>query len=246
MNQPWEIVTAGAAVGAVVAVLAVFGFAGAGLFPFPSDRQMRSYLLSHPSLAIEMVQRAQAQEAAAEKERIRAAIEKVGLKTFFNPKIAYVTGPAHAKRSIVEFFDYNCPHCRNTFPAIRDYYRAHRNDTRFAFVEFPIFGKDSESAARTALAARLQPDKYIPFHFALMETEGAIGTTELIAAAENSGLDLNKLTEDVKNPELNKTLAAVHSLAERIGISGTPFFIVNGRPHEGEVTAEELERLAKG
>ena len=68
----------------------------------------------------------------------------------------YVTGPADAKKSVVEFYDYNCPYCRLSLPAVEKFYQQHKNDTRFSFIEFPIKGPDSIIAARVALAANCQ------------------------------------------------------------------------------------------
>ncbi|HVU20547.1 MAG TPA: DsbA family protein, partial [Rhizomicrobium sp.] len=147
------------------------------------------------------------------------------------------------KRTFVEFFDYNCAHCRNSFPLVKKFYDAHKSDTRFAFIEMPIFGKDSDNAARAALAARRQPDKYLAFHFAMMGEPGPIDPNAMIDAAQRAGLDIEKLTQDVKDPALNKQLADVHTLAKRTGIDGTPFFILNGKAHEGEVTEADLKAL---
>lgn len=66
-----------------------------------------------------------------------AAVAKVGIKAFFDPKIAFVTGPENAKTTLAEFFDYNCPYCRASVPALKKFYEAHKKDTRFAFIEFP-------------------------------------------------------------------------------------------------------------
>src|ERR1700744_6595599 len=90
------------------------------------------------------------------------------MEPFFNTKVAFVTCPANAKKSVVEFYDYNCPYCRASLPAVEKFYQEHKNDTRFSFIEFPIKGPDSIVAAKVALAARNQPDKYLALHVALM------------------------------------------------------------------------------
>ena len=82
------------------------------------------------------------------------------------PRIAFVTGPADAKKTLVEFYDYDCPYCRASLPAVKKFYDAHKNDTRFSFIEFPIkqlHGESAVLAARASLAARRQPDNYMDF-----------------------------------------------------------------------------------
>lgn len=233
----------GGAAGAVIAAVLVYGAAMLGLFPSPSDRQFESYLMSHPSIVLAMADKAQRDEAQSEARALQSAVDKIGLEAYFNPKIAFVTGPANAKKSLVEFFDYNCVHCRNSYPAVQKFYNARRADTRFAFFEFPIFGKDSEKAARAALAARRQPDKYVAFHFALMGEDGEIGDGQIADAARKAGLDLARLESDMRDPALGRQIAAAHALATRTGVSGTPFFIVNGTAHEGEIDDALLKKM---
>ena len=172
-----------------------------------------------------------------------AAVAKVGLKAFFDPKIAFITGPANAKTTLAEFFDYNCPYCRASVPALKKFYEAHKNDTRFAFVEFPIKGENSELAARAAIAARKQPDKYLAFHFLLMDEHDAVTPDIVFADAKKAGLDLGKLSADMKNPEVDKTIKAAHALAEKTGINATPTFILNGRVRPGAIDDKMLTQM---
>jgi protein-disulfide isomerase len=245
MSLQWKTAVLGAALGSAVSVAAVFGAARLGYFPPPSDQQFRSYLMAHPFIIYDMQARAIAENDLKQDRQLQAAVDRVGIKTFFDPKLAYVSGPANARNTVVEFFDYNCGHCRNTFPVLKKFYEAHKGDTRFAFIEFPIFGQQSDDAARSALAARRQGDKYVAFHFAMMSQKEAIGPSQTVDAAASAGLDLNKLMEDLKDPQIAKQLAGARALASRIGVSGTPFFIVNGKIHQGEVTEKELLQLSR-
>ncbi len=109
----------------------------------------------HPELAAAMMGRYQALEEARQKDQQQAALGKVGQKAFFDPAIAFVTGPADAKKTLVEFFDYDCPYCRASLPAMTKYYEAHKADTRFSFIEFPIqqlHGPGAVLAAKASLA----------------------------------------------------------------------------------------------
>jgi protein-disulfide isomerase len=232
-------------VGAIVTAGAVLGAARLGYFPAPSEKQFHAYLMAHPEVLIEMQSKLQSDSDEADAHDVQTAVDKLGVDHLLDPNVAYVTGPADAKKTVVEFFDYNCAHCRHTFPVIQKFYEAHRNDTRFAFIELPIFGQASDNAARSALAARRQPGKYVAFHFALMGESGAIGPAETVDAAKKAGLDVNQLMADLKDPAIAKQMAASHALAERVKLDGTPLFIVNGKAHPGEVTKDELEQLWK-
>ena len=88
---------------------------------------------------------------------------------------------------MVEFYDYNCPYCRASLPAVKKFYEQHKNDTRFSFIEFPIKGPESIVAAAAALAARLQPDKYLALHFALMNETDPVNEAMIYADAAEGG-----------------------------------------------------------
>ncbi len=235
----------GGAIGALAATAVIFGAASLGYFPAPTDKQMRGWLLTHSSIIYEMRDQAEIDAFNAEERGIQEKVDKLGMKTFLDPKLAYVAGPKDAKKSVVEFFDYNCAHCRHNFPVLKKFYEKHKADTQFAFIELPIFGAASNDAARSALAARHQGDKYLAFHFAMMEQKGAIGTAETVDSANKAGLDLNRLMADLKDPKVAKELASAHALATRIGLTGTPLFIINGKVHSGEVTEAELKQLTE-
>ncbi len=245
MSLQWKTALLAGIAGTFAAVGIVFGAARLGYFPPPSDKQFHAYLMAHPDVLIEMQVKMQADSDASEESQIQNAIRSLGPAHLLDPKTAFVTGPQGARKTVVEFFDYNCVHCRRTFPVVQKYYEAHKGDTRFAFIELPIFGEASNNAARSALAARHQPDKYVAFHFALMGESGEIGPNETIDAAKKAGLDLNRLMADLKDPEIDRTMAGAHALAQRVKLTGTPLFIVNGKVHSGEITKDELDQLSK-
>ena len=243
--RDWKNIAAGALGGALLAVVIVFLAASRGWLPGAGGTiNIRGYLLSHPELLTEMTDRLQKQQELADQAKAAAAMKKIGMAAFFDPKVAFITGPADAKKSVVEFYDYNCPYCRLSLPAVEKFYRQHKNDTRFSFIEFPIKGPDSIVAARVALAARLQPDKYLALHFALMNESDLVNEAMIYADAQNAGLNMAKLKADMQNPEIDAAIAASKALASRAGIDGTPTFIINGVMHPGAVDDDTLKSLA--
>src|SRR5262249_35732820 len=147
--------------------------------------------------------------------------------------------------TLVEFFDYNCPHCRNSVRAVHHFYDAHRSDTRFAFIEFPIFGGNSTLAARAAIAARRQPNKYVAFHFAMMEQDGPVDQDAILENAQRVGLDVDKLKADMADPAVTEVISEGDKLAHAAGLDGTPEFIINGKSLEREIDDALLNQMAK-
>jgi len=242
----WVSAVAGALGGALLAVVVIFAAARQGWLPGAGGPvNIRGYLLSHPEILSEMTDRLQMLQDAQDKAKAAAAMKKVGMAAFFDPRIAFITGPADAKKSVVEFYDYNCPYCRLSLPAVEKFYQKHKGDTRFAFIEFPIKGPESIVAARVALAARLQPEKYLPLHFALMNESDPVNEAMIYTDAQKVGLDMAKLKVDMQSPEIDAAIAASKALAVRAGIDGTPTFIVNGVMHPGAVDDDTLKNLAE-
>jgi protein-disulfide isomerase len=240
--RPFVITLAGAIGGALLAVAVILSMAGSGLLPI-NDRQMQLYLMQHPELAPAMMGRAQQREEQRQQSAQIAAMKKIGNDALFDAKLAFVTGPANAKTTLVEFYDYDCPYCRASLPAVKKYYEAHKNDTRFSFIEFPIaelHGPSALLAAKASLAARNQPTHYMDFHFALLGQEGAVTADMIYAEAAKAGMDVNKLKTDMADPGIEKSLQSSIALAHKLGIDGTPTFVLNGKMRPGAVDDDSL------
>jgi Protein-disulfide isomerase len=235
----------GGLVGAVVAVAVMAGAVALHVVPTATDARLQSYLLGHPKLVLQMQALAEEQQAAEARQAQIDKIKKLGLSKFLDPNVAFVTGPANAKNTVIEFYDYNCGHCRNTSAAVKAFMDKHKADTRFAFIEFPIFGEASTKAALASIAAHKQGDKFLALHFGLMAENSAVDQNLVREVAQKSGLDVAKLTADLNAPETDKALLAGYRLAREMSFSGTPMFIVNGQVHEGEITEDELKKLVK-
>jgi protein-disulfide isomerase len=246
MNGRTKLAALSALVGACAALVPLLAASVFGLLPQRLDgKQVHDYLLDHPEVLVEMEVKLQAKDAEDTAREQRAAMRAIDNKAFFDARIAFVTGPVNAKTSLVEFFDYNCPYCRASLPAVKKFFDAHKRDTRFSFIEFPIKGPDSIVAARASLAARRQPDKFLAFHFALMGEAELVTQDEVFADAAKVGLDVAKLKADMQNPDIDKAIDIARKLALKAKIDGTPAFVINGHLRSGAVGDDDLKDLVK-
>lgn len=233
--------------GAVLALAFSWSAVGLGFVKVPfNEAAFHDYLLAHPDILVAMTNKLQTDQQATEDNARQSAVDRIGVRAFFDPKIAFITGPANAKNTVVELFDYNCPYCRQSVPGMKAYYEKHKADTRFAFIEFPIKGQQSIIAAKAGLAARKQPDKYVAFHFALMSEQGFADQATVLADAQKAGLDMTRLAADMSASDVVSAINSSHALAVAAKIDGTPVFIVNGHIREGAVDEKMLDALAKG
>ncbi len=207
------------------------------------EKIVHDYLIAHPEILIEMSAALDNKQAAGEARAQQQALTKVGKAALLDPKVAYVFGPADAKATVVEFFDYRCVHCKNSLPAMQKVVA--NKETRVVFIEHPILTPDSLVAARAAVAARRQKDKYVPFHFALMQTVGDLPQDRILDIAKKTGLDADQLKKDMDDPAVVESVNASNALAGKLHGNGTPTFIIGATIEGGEMTYDEMEKLIK-
>jgi protein-disulfide isomerase len=208
------------------------------------ERVVQDYLLNHPDIIVQMSNKLNSQQAAAEEKQRSDALFQVGTAALLDPKVAFVSGPEDAAVTVAEFFDYRCPHCKASLGAIKNLMESGLK-VRFSFIERPILTPDSRLAALAAVAARRQPGKYVPFHLALMETNGELPKERIFEIAKGVGIDTAKLEQDMADPAVTASVNQSNALADQLHFNGTPTFVINDKIIVGELTSEELQALAK-
>lgn len=148
-----------------------------------------------------------------------------------------VLGDAAGGVTVVEFFDYRCGFCKRSLDAVRT--ALARPGVRVAMREYPILGEGSVRAARAALAAARQ-ERYEEAHLALMEHEGDFDDATVARIAAELNLDLQQLRADMESPDVDALIEANRVLARRLGVTGTPAFLVLG-PERVEVSPGALD-----
>jgi protein-disulfide isomerase len=209
------------------------------------EQVVHDYLIGHPEIIVEMSNKLDVQQTSATDKARKDALFAIGPAALIDPKVAYVAGPADAKITVAEFFDYRCPHCKASMAAMK-----HLLDTgqkvRIAFIERPILTPDSLWAAQAAVAARRQGEKYLPFHFALMATAGELPKDRILDIAKSVGLDTARLEKDMADPAVLDSIKQSNALADKLHFDGTPTFVVNDRIVVGELSDAELQALTTG
>ncbi|MEL6374726.1 MAG: DsbA family protein [Pseudomonadota bacterium] len=209
---------------------------------------IRNYLLKNPRLMLEVQQALQKELEKEEAARAKLAV-KQNANEIFRKASSPVAGDKQGDVTIVEFFDYNCGYCKRAFTDLAAYMKTD-SKVRVVFKELPILSRGSEEAARVALAAGLQ-GKYWEVHRDLLNLRGRAGMASALRIAQRHGLDMAKLRKDLTNPVVEKEIADTRALAQRMGINGTPHFLVGDRAIAGapqnlrDVFANHVKDLRK-
>ena len=192
----------------------------------------------NPEILLEAMSILEAREQEAQAAAATAALgaEREVLERDPN---APVMGNPEGDVTVVEFFDYNCPYCRRSMPELTGLLDGDGN-VRLVLREWPILGEGSVFAARAALAAREQ-GKYQEMHEALMALQQPAEEVSVLRVAEVLGLDVDRLKADMQSPEIEEHIATSMRLAETLGFSGTPSFVVGDELIAGYVEQAVLE-----
>ena len=205
------------------------------------EQIIREYLLSHPEVILESLERAEQQRREAARAAARAAVVAHREALLRSPDSPVGGNPA-GDVTVVEFFDYRCPHCRRMVPAIKALL-AEDQGVRLVYKELPILGEESVVAARVALAARGQ-GKYVEAHDRLMAQTGAFTRDALVTAVTAvGGIDGDRLRADMEAPEITALIRRELALAQALGIDGTPAIVIGDELVVGAVDLGTLRAL---
>lgn len=190
---------------------------------------IHNYLVKNPEVIIEAIQALQQKQVDEAKKNIKQtelAAPKFATELFYQTNDP-VAGNPNGKVTIVEFFDYQCPHCDKLMPIIDALIKANP-ELRIVFKELPIRGAASEFASKAALAAKNQ-NKYFDFHKALMKqsaNEQPLTEATVVKVAQSIGLDVEKLKKDMKADAINQQIKINTKLAQQLQLVGTPALFV--------------------
>ncbi len=144
---------------------------------------------------------------------------------------------------IVEFFDYNCGYCRKALDEIQTVLKDDDN-VKVIFMDMPILGPSSMTAAQWSLAAQKQ-GKYFEYHQAIMDHNGEKSDAVLEKLAKDVGLDVDQLKKDKDDKETIAQIEDQIRQAQNIGIRGTPGFIVAGELFPGYIPAAQIQDIVE-
>lgn len=205
---------------------------------------IRDYLLENPEVMIEVQEALEAKIAVEEETRRNELIASAG-DNLFGHAADPVLGNPDGDVTIVEFFDYNCGFCRRAMDDMNAVIAADP-DVRFVLKEFPILGEDSQAAHRVAVAFNLMmPEDYAEFHEQLMNVNGRVGEAEAVEIALALGADESELRARMDDAAVAQSFETTYLLADALGISGTPSYVVGSELLRGALGESALREAVE-
>ena len=206
------------------------------------EKIIHDYLIQHPEVIVESMKNAEDKLKASQEAEIRATIHAKQDELLHDPATPSGGNP-NGNVTIVEFFDYRCPYCKQVEPDIEALLKEDPK-VRIVYKEFPILGPDSVTASRVALAAFKQgPDKYLRFHAAMMNAKGQINEAAIMKVAAESGLDMARIKTDMKSADIDALIKRNYALADALDVNGTPAILVGDALSPGAIDLAGLRQL---
>jgi protein-disulfide isomerase len=233
--------------GLLVLVASLPAASAAATDPTFSDSQrgaieaiVHDYLLQHPDVMIEALRIANAKMKAEAKDREAIEVRKHWQELVHDPQTPIVGDP-NGDVTMVEFFDYQCPYCKADEEVVQKLL-AQDKKLRIAYKDLPLLGPASVTAARAALAARLQ-HKYQAFRLLMMGMKGQLSDATVFVVAKAVGLDVDRLKKDMDTPAIDQQMQANLALGKALQITGTPTFVVGSQVVEGAIDLSGMKEL---
>jgi protein-disulfide isomerase len=203
---------------------------------------VQDYLKRNPKVVLDALRALQERHASAQREETIGLL-KANRREIESARGAFATNPARPVATVVEFFDYRCPYCKQMMPQVLKLMEDKPN-VRVILREFPVLGPASETASRAALAALDQdPGKYLALHRALLSAQGSLTDEKIFEIASRVGLDAARLRAGMNDPSVTARIEETRKLADRLHLDGTPTFIIGDAVVPGAVDYGTLTGL---
>lgn len=148
-------------------------------------------------------------------------------------------GNPDAEVIIVEFADFQCPHCRVAAEGIDQVYERFGDDVGIFFKSYPVGGQLAEQAARAALAAHEQ-GRFWEMHQLLFDNQRQLDATQIEQFAQQLGLNAERFRQDMESQEINAHIVSDQREGADAGVTGTPAIFINGERYTGHYSGEAM------
>ena len=195
-------------------------------------------LKANPDMIVQAIKQLGKKREEEEKKKAQENIVKYK-KSIFEESMDLFSGNTNGQKVWVEFFDYNCPHCREMHKVFKELI-VQDKDVKVIYKPLPLFGKDSEYSARSVIAAHNQ-GKFAELHEAFMNHEEPLDEKKIHDIAKTVGIDIARFEKDVAEPKTKEYLAKIRDLASKLEIAGAPYMIYESQIIPGRVDLSDLK-----
>jgi len=156
---------------------------------------------------------------------------------------APVRGAPSASVTIVEFSDLQCPFCASALPTVHALLAKYGDKIRWVFKHFPLDFHEDAALAHEAVLAAGEQRKFWEMHDWIFANQKTMKRDDLFRIAKDLGLNMVQFLQDVDSRRLKNAIDRDKAEGERLGVTGTPTFFINGRRLVGARPLADFQRL---
>jgi protein-disulfide isomerase len=209
------------------------------------EQQILQVIRKNPAIILEVLQKYALEEQQKEKQKEQQSqseaikLARKDVKSFIGD--SPTTGAKDRKIVMVEFSDFQCPYCSSASVEVKKFMAKHKDKVTLVYKHFPLTQIHPEAlpAARASWAANKQ-GKFWEYHDALFANQAKLGEPLYLETAKSLKLDLKKFNADRKIADA--AIVKDFTLGRKVGVEGTPTFILNGEVVAGSASLADLEK----
>lgn len=210
------------------------------------EQQILEVIRQHPEVVYEVLKKYAVEQQALQEKREQAAQSNAAKKLLQDTKTVIgdspTTGATMRKILLVEFSDFQCPYCATATVNVRKFMAKHKDKVTLVYKHFPLTQAHPQAlpAAKAAWAAHKQ-GKFWEYHDALFANQSKLGEEFYLQLAQQLKLDIKRFKADYAAAD--NSIVADYSLGRKLGVNGTPSFVLNGEFFTGIATVEDMEKI---
>lgn len=208
------------------------------------EDQVLQIMRDHPEVILESVQVYQKQQYEQQQQAIQAFLQEMSANPQKIIGDSPTTGASKQRIVLVEFSDFQCPYCAQVDRHLKQFLANHQHEVTLVHKNFPLTAihNDAMPAAKAAWAAG-QQGKFWQYHDALFAQQDQLGEALYVATAKTLNLDLEQFNRTRSGDAASKAIQQDMAIAQTLGITGTPFFVMNGEAFSGAAQLSDLENV---
>lgn len=205
------------------------------------EKQILEVIRRNPAVMLEVLQKYAIEQQAKEQKAQADALKLARKDTKSLIGDSPTTGASNRQIVMVAFSDFQCPYCATADKSVKQFMAKHKDKVTLVYKYFPLTQIHPEAlpAARAAWAANKQ-GKFWEYHDALYTNQAKLSEAFYVETATSLKLDLNKFNADRKIAD--NAIVEDFKLGRKLGIDGTPTFIINGEVVTGAASLADLEK----
>lgn len=210
------------------------------------EQQILEVIRQHPEVVYEVLKKYAVEQQALQEKREQAAQSSAVKKLLQDTKTVIgdspTTGATMRKILLVEFSDFQCPYCATATVNVRKFMAKHKDKVTLVYKHFPLTQAHPQAlpAAKAAWAAHKQ-GKFWEYHDRLFANQSKLGEEFYLQLAQQLKLDIKRFKADYAAAD--NSIVADYSLGRKLGVNGTPSFVLNGEFFTGIATVEDMEKI---